>query len=106
MVEHEIDHMLQHFEQQLQMQGVNLDEYAQFTGQEKSEIREQFKEDAEKKVRANLVLEAIAAQENVEVSDEETEAEVKKLAEQMGRDIEEIRKLLEAQGGFDRSGMK
>ena len=101
MVEHEIDHMLQHFEQQLQMQGVNLDQYAQFTGQEKSEIREQFKEDAEKKVRANLVLEAIAAQENVEVSDEETEAEVKKLAEQMGRDIEEIRKLLEAQGGFD-----
>ncbi|EGK14794.1 trigger factor [Kroppenstedtia eburnea] len=100
MVEHEVDHMLQHFEQQLRMQGINLDQYAQFTGQEKSELREQFKEDAEKKVRANLVLEAIAAQENVEVSDEETEAEVKKLAEQMGRDIEEIRKLLEAQGGF------
>lgn len=100
MVEHEVDHMLQHFEQQLRMQGINLDQYAQFTGQEKSELREQFKEDAEKKVRANLVLEAIAAQEKVEVSDEETEAEVKKLAEQMGRDIEEIRKLLEAQGGF------
>ncbi|MGF7086945.1 trigger factor [Kroppenstedtia sanguinis] len=100
MVEHEIDHMLQHFEQQLQMQGINLDQYVQFTGQEKSELREQFKEDAEKKVRANLVLEAIAAQENVEVSDEETEAEVKKLAEEMGRDTEEIRKLLEAQGAF------
>ncbi len=101
MVEHEIDHMLQHFEQQLQMQGVNLDQYAQFTGQEKSEIREQFKEDAEKKVRGQPGIGSIAAQENVEVSDEETEAEVKKLAEQMGRDIEEIRKLLEAQGGFD-----
>ncbi|MFD1426398.1 trigger factor [Kroppenstedtia sanguinis] len=100
MVEHEIDHMLQHFEQQLQMQGINLDQYVQFTGQERSELREQFKEDAEKKVRANLVLEAIAAQENVEVSDEETEAEVKKLAEEMGRDTEEIRKLLEAQGAF------
>ncbi len=100
MVEHEIDHMLQHFEQQLQMQGINLDQYVQFTGQERSELREQFKEDAEKKVRANLVLEAIAAQENVEVSEEETEAEVKKLAEEMGRDTEEIRKLLEAQGAF------
>ncbi len=100
MVEHEIDHMLQHFEQQLQMQGINLDQYVQFTGQEKSELREQFKEDAEKKVRANLVLEAIAAQENVEVSDEETEAEVEKLAEEMGRDTEEIRKLLEAQGAL------
>ncbi len=82
------------------MQGINLDQYVQFTGQEKSELREQFEEDAEKKVRANLVLEAIAAQENVEVSDEETEAEVKELAEEMGRDIEEIRKLLEAQGAF------
>ncbi|SDC21313.1 trigger factor [Melghirimyces thermohalophilus] len=101
MVEHEIDHMLGHFEQQLQMQGVTLDQYMQFTGQEKSTIREQFKEDAEKKVRANLVLEAIAAEENVEVDDEEVDQELKKLAEQMGREEEEVRKLLQAQGGVD-----
>ncbi|PTX59354.1 trigger factor [Melghirimyces profundicolus] len=99
MIEQEIDHMLRHFEQQLQMQGISLDQYSQFTGQDKSAIRDQFKEDAEKKVRANLVLEAIASEENVEVADEEVEEELKKLAEQMGREKEEIRKLLQAQGG-------
>ncbi|MDR6226463.1 trigger factor [Desmospora profundinema] len=100
MVEHEIDHMLRHFEQQLSMQGINLEQYSQFTGQELSAIREQFKEDAEKKVRANLVLEAIAEEESIQVSDEEVEEELKKLAEQMNRDLEEVRRLLTAQGGM------
>lgn len=101
MVEREIDQMMRQFEQQLQMQGVTLDQYAQFTGQEKSDLREQFKDDAEKKVRASLVLEAIAEAEEVEVSDEEVDEELKKLAEQMGREQEEVRKLLQAQGGMD-----
>ncbi|PTM58224.1 trigger factor [Desmospora activa] len=100
MVEHEIDHMLRHFEQQLSMQGINLEQYAQFTGQDIAAIREQFKEDAEKKVRANLVLEAIAEQESIQVNDEEVEAELKKLAEQMNRELEEVKRLLTAQGGL------
>src|SRR5690606_10810181 len=100
-VEHEIDHMLARYEQQLQMQGVTLGQDMQFTGLEKSTIREQVKEDAEKKDRANLGLEAIGAEENVEVDDEEVDQELKKLAEQMGREEEEIRKLLQAQGGVD-----
>lgn len=100
MVEHEVDHMLRHFEQQLSMQGLNLEQYSQFTGQDVSAIREQFKEDAEKKVRSGLVLEAIAKQESVEVSDEEVEEELKKLAEQMNRELEEVRRLLNTQGGL------
>lgn len=100
MVEHEIDHMLRHFEQQLSMQGINLEQYSQFTGQDVTQIREQFKEDAEKKVRANLVLEAIAEQEAVQVSDEEVEAELKKLAEQMNRELDEVKRLVSAQGGL------
>jgi trigger factor len=101
MVEHEVDHMLRHFEQQLSMQGLNLEQYSQFTGQDVSAIREQFKEDAEKKVRSGLVLEAIAKQESVEVSDEEVEEELKKLAEQMNRELEEVRRLLNTQGGLN-----
>lgn len=106
MVEHEVDHMLQHFEQQLRMQGINLDQYAQFTGQEKSELREQFKEDAEKKVRANLVLEAIAAQENVEVSDEETEAEVKNWQNRWAATSKKSVNSLKLKAVSPRSGMK
>lgn len=101
MVEHEIDHMVQHFQQQLQMQGINLEQYSQFTGQEVSEIREQFREEAGKKVRANLVLDTIAEEENIQVSDGEVEEELKKLAEQMGRDTDEVRRLLQNQGGMD-----
>ncbi|QKG84061.1 trigger factor [Kroppenstedtia pulmonis] len=101
MVEHEIDHMVQHFQQQLQMQGINLEQYSQFTGQEVSEIREQFREEAGKKVRANLVLDTIAQEENIQVSDDEVEEELKKLAEQMGRETDEVRRLLQNQGGMD-----
>jgi trigger factor len=101
MIENEIDHMMGHFEQQLRMQGLTLDQYAQFTGQEKEALREQFKEDAEKKVRANLVLEKIAEEENIEVTDAEVDEEIKKLAEQMDRDEKEVRRLLEAQGGLE-----
>ncbi|MFC4078429.1 trigger factor [Salinithrix halophila] len=101
MVEHEVDHMVRHFEQQLQMQGINLEQYSQFTGQDVDAIRGQFKEDAEKKVRANLTLETIAKAENVEVSDEEVQEELKKLAEQMNREVAEIQRLMEAQGGLE-----
>ncbi|MDN4592658.1 trigger factor [Polycladomyces subterraneus] len=101
MIEHEIDHMLRHFDQQLRYQGMNLDLYKQFTGQDDAALREQFKEDAEKKVRANLVLEAIAKAENVEVTDEEVEEELKKLAEQYNRELDEIKRLFEQQGGLD-----
>ncbi|MGA9175092.1 MAG: trigger factor [Thermoactinomyces sp.] len=98
MIDHEVDHMLRDFEQRLMYQGLNLEMYAQFTGQDKEALKEQFKEDAEKRVRANLVLEAIAKAENIEVTEEEIEQEIKTMAEQMGREVEEVRKLLEQQG--------
>jgi trigger factor len=101
MINHEINHMLQQFEQQLKYQGLDLKMYLQFTGQEEEAIREQFKADAEKKVRADLVLEAISKVENIEVTDEDIEKEVNQLAEQMERDLEEIRRLL-GEGGVER----
>ncbi|SFJ42818.1 trigger factor [Thermoflavimicrobium dichotomicum] len=101
MIEREVDHMLQQFEQQLRYQGLDLKMYLEFTGQEEEKIREQFKADAEKKVRADLVLEAIAKAENIEVTDEEVEQEINQLAEQMERDVEEIRRWL-GEGGVER----
>lgn len=101
MVDHEVEHMLRQFEQQLAYQGLNLDLYAKFTGQDIDALKGQFKADAEKKVRANLVLEAIAKAENVEVTEEEVEQEIKQMAEQMNRETEEVRRLLEAQGALE-----
>lgn len=101
MVEHEIDHMLQNFEQQLAMQGMNLDMYKQMSGQEDEAMREQFKEDAHKRVKTSLVLEAIAKQENVEVTDEDVEEELETLAEMYNRDVDEIRKVFGAGGSLE-----
>ncbi|SFS98968.1 trigger factor [Marininema halotolerans] len=99
MIDREIDQMVSHFEQQLSMQGVNLEQYIQFTGQTKEDIRAQFKEDAGKKTRNDLVLEAISEAENVEVTEEDIEEELKKLAEQMSRELDEIKRLVDMQGG-------
>ncbi len=101
MISHEIDHMLQDLEQRLQMQGMNLDLYYQFSGLNEEALREQFKEDAEKRIRTRLTLEAIAEEENVEVTDEDLDEELKKIAEMYSREVDEIRSIFEAQGGLD-----
>jgi trigger factor len=101
MIHHEMDHMLHHFEQQLSFQGLNLEMYRQFTGQSEEEIKEKFHDDAEQKVRSSLVLEAIAKEENIEVTEEDIEAEIARLAEEMEREMEDIKKLIAAQGGTE-----
>ncbi|MDE5412410.1 trigger factor [Alkalihalobacterium chitinilyticum] len=99
MVETETDRMLQEFGQRLQMQGMNLEMYAQFTGTDEAGMREQFKVDAEKRVKVNLTLEAIAQAENIEVTDEDVDKELEKMSEMYKRSVEEIKSLLAAQGG-------
>lgn len=101
MVEHEIDHMLEHFEQHLRFQGMNLDLYKQFSGKDDKALRDEFREEAEKKVRANLVLEAIAKEENLQVTEQEIDEEIEKLAEQLNRPKEEVRRLLEERDGLE-----
>lgn len=101
MITHEVDHMLHQFEHQLSYQGLNLDTYKKFTGLDEQALKEQFKEDAQKKVKNSLVLEAIAKAEKIEVTEEDIEQEIKRMAEQMQRDEKEIRKLIDVQGGID-----
>lgn len=101
MIETEMDYMLQQFEQRLMYQGLNLELYTQFTGQSVDEIKGQFKEDAEKRVKANLVLEAIAKAENIEVTDEDVDKEIEQTAKQMEREVAEVRDLFESQGAID-----
>ncbi|WRP05471.1 trigger factor [Rossellomorea aquimaris] len=98
MVKAEVDRMMQEFEQRLQMQGMNLDLYFQFSGQSEEDLRSQMTEDAGKRVRTNLTLEAIAAAENLEVTDEEAEEEVNKMAEQYNMSADNIKQAL---GGLD-----
>lgn len=64
-------------------------------------MKEQFKEEAEKRVKMNLTLEAIAEAENIEVSDEDVDKELEKMAETYQRSKDEIKNLLAMQGGDD-----
>ncbi|MED3562877.1 trigger factor [Bacillus xiapuensis] len=80
MIDNEVNRMFQEFEQRLQMQGMNLELYFQFSGQDENALRTQMKGDAEKRVRINLTLEAIAKAENLEATDEDVNAELEKMA--------------------------
>ncbi|MET3507117.1 trigger factor [Halalkalibacter oceani] len=101
MITTEVDRMMQEFEQRLQMQGMNLEMYYQFSGQDESAMREQFKVDGEKRVRINLTLEAIADAENLEVTEEDVDKELEKMAEMYQRSVEEIKTIFAAQGGLE-----
>ncbi|OEH91428.1 trigger factor [Bacillus solimangrovi] len=94
MIDTEIEQMMSEFEQRLQMQGMNLEMYFQFSGQDENALREQMKEDANKRVRTNLTLEAIAIAENVEASEEDVKEELDKMAEMYQTSVDELTKML------------
>ncbi|MCY9184758.1 trigger factor [Bacillus halotolerans] len=94
MIDTELDRMLKEFEQRLQMQGMNLELYTQFSGQDEAALKEQMKEDAAKRVKSNLTLEAIAKAENLEVTDEEVDAELSKMAEAYNMPVENIKQAI------------
>lgn len=94
MVETELDQMVQEFEQRLQMQGMTLEMYSQFSGQDENELKEQMRENAAKRVRMNLTLEAIFEEENLEVSDEAVENELEEMSKMYGTDVDQLKQML------------
>ncbi|RFU65908.1 trigger factor [Peribacillus glennii] len=100
MVSNEVDRMMDEFGQRLQSQGMNLELYFQFSGQDEEALRAQMKEEAEGRVRTSLTLEAIADAENIEASEEDVDAEVAKMAEMYNMDVETIKKALGSTDGI------
>ncbi|PJK17453.1 trigger factor [Chryseomicrobium excrementi] len=94
MIDSEVDRMLQEFGQRLSQQGMNLDLYYQFSGQDEEALRAQMKEDAESRVRVSLTLEAIAAAEGIEVTEEDVNAELEKMTAQFGMTVDQIKTAL------------
>ena len=95
-VEREIQFQINRFAQQLQMQGMSLNQYFEMTGQNIEKMRESIKESAEKSVKRDLVLTEIAKAENVQATEEEVNAELDRTALMYGMDreglIAEVRK--------------
>ncbi|CAM3082898.1 trigger factor [Paenibacillus sediminis] len=101
MIKSEVKNMMRDFNNRLRTQGMNLEMFLGFSGQTEADLEEQMKDDAEKRVRNNLVLEQIAKEENIQVTDEEVEQELEKMAEQYRRSKDEIRSILAANGSLD-----
>ena len=95
-VEREIQFQINRFAQQLQMQGMSLNQYFEMTGQNIEKMRESIKESAEKSVKRDLVLNEIAKVEKVEATEEEVNTELDRTALMYGMDreglIAEVRK--------------
>lgn len=97
MVEKQIDASVEDFSYRLQAQGLTMDTYMQYTGMDMAAFREGFKERAEVQVKLNLAFEKIAELENLEVTDEDLEAEYKKYADAYNMDAEDIKKAIPAE---------
>ena len=94
MVEQEIDRMVQNLAQRLQYQGLTLEQYFQFTGTDAEKMREYMKENAETKVKTELVLEALQKAEKIEVLDEELKEKASEVAKLYGANDEKMVELL------------
>lgn len=94
MVEQEIDRMVQNLAQRLQYQGLTLEQYFQFTGTDAEKMREYMKENAENKVKTELVLEALQKAEKMEVLDEELKEKASEVSKLYGANDEKMVELL------------
>ncbi|MEX1029562.1 MAG: trigger factor [Paenibacillaceae bacterium] len=98
MVDTEVDRMVEEFGNRLRMQGMNMEMYFQFSGQSEDALREQMRDEAEKRVRSQLVLEAIANAENVTVDDDDVNEELSRLSEVYKKPADELRRIIESNG--------
>ena len=97
MIEKTIDDDVNEYSYRLQSQGLKLETYLKYTGMDMKGFREGFKERAETQVRLNLALEKIIEKENIEVTEEDIEAEYKKYADAYNMDIDTIKKAVSAE---------
>lgn len=100
MVQSEVQNMVRDFDNRLRAQGMNLEMFLGFSGQTIEDLQGQMKDDAEKRVRNNLVLEQIAKAEKIEATEEEINKELQDMADAYKRSPEEIRNILAANGSL------
>ena len=101
MIDAEVDRMLNDFTQRLTSQGMNLDLYYQFSGQDEKALRTQMIEDAQKRVKVSLTLEAISDAEGITASEEEINSEIEKMSGQFNMTADQIRTALGGTGALE-----
>ncbi|MGC6769197.1 trigger factor [Enterococcus sp. LJL128] len=94
MVHDEVHRSMDEFLNNMQRQGIAPDMYYQLTGTTEADLHKQFEGEAETRTKTNLVIEAIADAEAIEVSEADIEAEIKDLAEQYNMPEDQVRRVL------------
>lgn len=94
MIDREVDEIINSFDMQLRDQGMNLETYLKYTQGTVEALQEQYRERAEQQVKVRLGLAKIAEQEGLKVTDEEIEAEYKKIADAYGMPIENVKAMV------------
>ena len=92
MVNEEIDHMIEHFKEHIMMQGITMEQFFQITNSNEEKLKEQYKDEALKRIKNRLIMEAIINEEKIEVTDEEVETKVEELAKKYNMTKEEVKK--------------
>ncbi len=98
MIEEELNRMIGQYREHLQMQGITLEQFYQFTGSDEQALRDQMREEAVKRITYRLMLEEIAKVEKIEISDKDAKEEAKKMAEKYQMDKDEFLKMF---GGLE-----
>lgn len=98
MVDSEIENQIRDMDYRLSSQGMNFQTYLQYMGMDLDAYKEQSRPEAEKAVKLRLALEKVAALEEIEISDEDLEAEYEKYAEQYKMEMEQIKKIIPVDG--------
>ena len=92
MIHDELDRMIHQYEENLQMQGLTLEQFYKFTNSNEQALKDQMHGEAEKRVASRFLLEEIAKKEKIEIDKKEVEEEIKKLSEAYSMEEEEFKK--------------
>lgn len=91
MVDYQTEQMMDDFGQRMQMQGLSLEQYFQYTGMTQEQYKEQMRPRALKNIQSRLVLEAVAAAEDIQVTEEDENAEYARMAEQYKMEVDKVK---------------
>ena len=94
MIKYQQQKMVDEFGQQLMYQGMNLEQYLNMTAQTRDDMLDQVRPEAENRIKKSLVIEAVAEAQKFEVTDDDTNEEMEKLAKQYQMDIEKIKEIM------------
>ena len=95
MIDNQVNSMINDFANNMMQQGLSMEQYMQFTGMTMDKFKEQVRPDAVKRIQSSLVLEQIAKDENLEVTDADVDAEIEKMAAAYGMEVDKVKEYIQ-----------